>query len=171
MTRLMHFESEDASNPTSRGSRLRRSDPTKRRQWSGEAAKGFRLRLPLGDTPAETDATARVREHISYLTRMAVEGVVSASLARKAKAVWLVAQVSVGGSLPVPAAVAFSGGPVEYHWTVGSHQLSAEIPADGPCHWTYRNVKTCELWGVETEDDGPPPRLISALTRIAESSR
>ena len=108
---------------------------------------------------------------MGYLTRMADEGVVSPALAWKAKAVWMVAQISAGSLLPVPAAAAFSGGPVEYHWSVGPHQLSAEIPAEGPCHWTYRNVKTCELWGVETEDDGPPPRLVSALTRIAQSLR
>jgi len=103
---------------------------------------------------------------------MAVEGVLLSSLATKAKTVWWVAQASAGSALPVPAAAAFSGGPVEYHWAAGPHQLSAEIPADGPCHWTYRNGNTGELWGVETAvDEGLPHRLIRALTRIAASSR
>jgi hypothetical protein len=115
---------------------------------------------------------SKVREHLDYLRRMTTEGVVSPALATKAKAVWWIAQVSVGGDLPVPAAAAFSGGPVEYHWSVGPHQLSVEIPAEGLCHWTYRNRDTSELWGIETiMEDELPSRLIRALTRIMTGSR
>jgi hypothetical protein len=90
----------------------------------------------------------------------------------KAKTVWWVARVEAGGALPVPAAAAFPGGPVEYHWSAGPHQLSAEIPADGPCHWTYRNKDTGELWGAEVpSDDGLPARLARVLARVAGSSR
>src|SRR5207248_8269901 len=126
----------------------------------------YRLHLRVGRPASESDATLRAREHLDYLKRMAAEDVVPPALATKAKAVWWVAQASVGSALPVPAAAAFSGGPVEYHWSDGPHQLSAEIPANGPCHWTYRNGSTGELWGVETAvDEGLPPRLIRALTR------
>lgn len=171
MTGVVDFSLEDTSNPMSRGDRRRRSEPTWRWQRVGVAGNRSRLQLRVDHRAGEDDTTVRLREHISYLTRMAAEGVLSPKLATKAKTVWRVAEVSAGGSLPVPAAAAFSGGPVEYHWSVGPHQLSAEIPAEGPCHWTYRNIKTGELWGVETADDGFPPQLNRALTRIAESSR
>jgi hypothetical protein len=131
----------------------------------------FRLYPQVERAAGESDAAIRVREHLDYLRRMAADGVVPPALATKAKTVWWVAQVSVGSALPVPAAAAFPGGPVEYHWSVGPHQLSAEIPADGPCHWTYRNGSTGDLWGVETAvDEGLPSRLIRALTRIAAGS-
>ena len=171
MSRVVQLSSEDTFSPISRGDRRRRSEPTWRWQRVGVAGKRLRLQPQVGDDAIEDDATARSREHISYLTRMVAEGVVSPKLATKAKVVWWVAQLSTDGSLPVPAAAAFSGGPVEYHWSVGPQQLSAEIPAEGPCHWTYRNSTTGELWGVETENDGFPAQLNRALTRIARSSR
>ncbi len=171
MSRAVHLSMEEALNPMNRGDRRSRSEPTWRWQRVGVAGKRFRIQLCADHRDGEDIAAIRSREHISYLTRMAAEGVVSPKLATKAKTVWWVAQVSAGGSLPVPAVAAFPGGPVEYHWSVGPHQLSAEIPAEGPCHWTYRNSTTGELWGVETADDGFPPQLDRALTRIAESSR
>jgi hypothetical protein len=120
----------------------------------------------------ESDATLRAREHLDYLKRMSAEGVVPPTLATKAKTVWLIARASVDKDLPVPAAAAFSGGPVEYHWSIGPHQVLAEIPADGPCHWTYRNSSTGDLWSVETQvEEELPSRLIRALTRVAVGYR
>ena len=171
MTGLMRIGLEDAFNPTGRGARRRWNEPTWRWHRVDGAGRRFRLQPPGGHTASESDVAIRTREHLDYLTRMAVEGVVPPNLVTKAKAVWKVARISVGSLLPIPAAAAFLGGPVEYHWSVGPHQLSAEIPADGLCHWTYRNGNTGELWGEETADEGLPSRLIRALARIAESSR
>lgn len=171
MTDLMYVGLEEVSNRPDHRSRRQRSERAWRWQRRAGDGVGFRLHPRVGHTAGESDAALRTREHLDYLKRMAAEGVVPPALATKAKAIWLVAQVSVGSSLPVPAAAAFSGGPVEYHWSVGPHQLSAEISADGPCHWTYRNGSTGEFWGVETAvDEGLPPRLIRALTRIAANS-
>jgi hypothetical protein len=120
----------------------------------------------------EKAAQAKIAEHLTYLRRMVAEGVISSELALNAKIVWIVAGITTGDRLPVPAAAAFPGGPIEYHWAVGPHQLSAEIPAEGPCLWTYRNKVTGELWGRETPtDDELPPRLVDYLTRIAASNR
>jgi hypothetical protein len=114
---------------------------------------------------------AKIAEHLAYLKRMAAEGVLSSELAFKAKIVWSVAWIETGDRLPIPAAAAMPNGPIEYHWAVGPHQLSVEIPAEGPCHWTYRHKVTGELWGTETAtDDGLPPRLIEYLTRIVKSN-
>ena len=148
-----------------------RSERTWRWQRRAGTRMGFRLYPRVERTADENRAALLSREHIDYLKRMAAEGVVPPALATKAKVVWWVAQGSAGSSLPVPAAAAFPGGPVEYHWSVGPHQLSAEIPSKGPCHWTYRNSGTGELWGLETlSEEGLPPRLIKALCRIATSS-
>lgn len=159
-----------SSSQGHRSSRVR-SELTWRWQRRAGTRMGFGFYPQGGRTADENSEALRSREHIDYLKRMAAEGVVPPALATKAKAVWWVAQVSAGSSLPVPAAAAFSGGPVEYHWSLGPHQLSAEIPSNGPCHWTYRNGATGELWGVETlADEGLPPRLIQALNRISASS-
>jgi hypothetical protein len=115
---------------------------------------------------------AKVAEHLSYLQRMSSNGVVSADHAARAVQTWKAARAATSATLPVPAAAAFQGGPIEYHWEVGPHQMSAEIPADGPCHWFYRNKDTGETWGAENPaDDGLSPRLTHYLTRIAASSR
>ena len=117
-------------------------------------------------------AHVKIIEHLAYLKQMADDGVVSPGLAQKAKLVWHAAWNSVEDRLPVPAGAAFPNGPIEFHWAIGPYQLSAEISADGPCHWTYRNKITTELWGEETAvDDGLPSRLVEYLTRIAASNR
>jgi len=114
----------------------------------------------------------RIAEHIAYLQRMATDGVVPSSLANKARLVWWVARASAGGPLPIPAAAAFPGGPFEYHWSVGPHRVSVEIPADGPCHWFYRDTTTEEIWGADLpSDDGLPACLEGYLHRLVASDR
>ena len=163
---------EEVVSMPGHGSRRHRTERAWR--WYRRVGTGGRFRFQLRSVRSgdESDASLREREHLNYLKRMAEEGVVPPALATKAKLVWQVAQVSVGSDLPIPAAAALPGGPVEYHWSVGPHQLLAEIPADGPCHWTYRNATTGELWGVEIAvDEALSSRLIQVLTRITASSR
>jgi len=143
-----------------RDDRSRRDEPFPHRQQVrgvGRARRCVRSLAPRSEQ--EQAEQARIDEHLAYLKRMAADGVVAPELAARARVVWWVAWISAGGRLPVPAAATFSGGPVEYHWTVGPHQLSAEVPATGLCHWFYRNTTTGEVWGAEVPaDDGFPPR-------------
>ena len=111
-----------------------------------------------------------VKEHLAYLERMAANGVVPASLVAKAREVWWLAWNSTSGLLPIPAAAAFSGGPFEYHWAVGPHRVSVEIPTDGPCHWFYRNTSTEEIMGSDLpSEDGLPPQFEEYLHRLVAS--
>jgi hypothetical protein len=124
------------------------------------------------DSEDEQTALAKNIEHLDYLMRLVADGVVSKCLALKAKTIWLSARITIGPQFLIPAAAAFTDGPIEYHWAIGPHQLSVEIPADGSCHWSYRNEVSGELWGTETPvDDGFPPQLVERLTRIAASNR
>lgn len=123
------------------------------------------------DAPVDSARRAKNAEHIAYLARMAAEGVVPLDLARRAKAIWIVASITAGDELPVPAAAAFTGGPIEYHWDEGPHQLSVEIPATGPCHWFYRNKNTGEVWGEEANGLAPPTRAERYLERLVASLR
>lgn len=119
------------------------------------------------DVRVANDAALKDRAHLEYLNRLAADGVVPKSLATVARTVWWLARLSAGSRLPVPAASTFAGGPVEYLWSNGPHQLSVEIPANGACHWTYRNSRTGELWGVEIMlAEGLSPRIERALARI-----
>lgn len=120
--------------------------------------------------PQEAAEQSELREHLDYLRRMTDAGVIPKELANKARAVWLVTRVYTGGKLTVPAAAAFTGGPVEYAWEAGPHQLSTEIPADGPCHWFYRHRETGETWGAAVPaDEGFPPPLVQYLYRLTSS--
>lgn len=123
------------------------------------------------DAPDDSARRAKNAEHLAYLKRMVAEGVVTPELARRAKAIWIVASITAGNELPIPAAAAFTGGPIEYHWEEGAHQLSVEIPATGPCHWFYRNKATGEVWGEEADGLAPPRRGERALERLVASSR
>jgi len=126
-------------------------------------------RLAISDVDRLADE--KIHEHLAYLRRLADQGVVSAALANTARVVWNLARLSTNKPLPVPAAAAFPGGPIEYHWSVGPHQLLAEIPTPGLCHWTYQNKNTGELWGEETPtDDKLPTRLERILSKIADSA-
>jgi hypothetical protein len=50
--------------------------------------------------------------------------------------------------------------------------MSAGIPADGPCHWFYRNKSTGQTWGAELPEDAAlPNQLVHFLARVAESRR
>lgn len=110
-------------------------------------------------------------EHRAYLKRMATEKVVPPELARRAVLIWFVISVTTHNELPIPAAAAFTGGPIEYHWDEGPHQLSVEIPATGPCHWFYRNKATGEVWGEEADGLAPPTRAERYLERLVASLR
>ena len=113
----------------------------------------------------------KVREHFAYLKRMVDESVIDRKLANLARIVWYATWVETGGVLPVPAAAARPGGPVEYHWEAGPHQLSVEILADKPCHWFYRNKSTGAIWGAESPiTDGVPERFVSYLQRFLASA-
>ena len=125
----------------------------------------FRIR------PAATPDDPRVNEHLAYLRRMADEKVIDPKLANLARTVWYAAWVETGRRLRVPAAAAFPGGPVEYHWEYGPHQLSVEIPADEPCHWFYRDKSTGGTWGTEAPiTDGVPPQFLAYLERLLPSA-
>ncbi|MGL4420081.1 MAG: hypothetical protein ACRCZF_05405, partial [Gemmataceae bacterium] len=147
MTNLKYVGLEEVSSLADPLSRRHRPDRAWRWQLREGTKAGFQLQPQFDRTAGENDAVLRSREHIDYLNRIAAEGVVPSALATKAKAVWWVAKALTDSALPIPAAAAISGGPVEYHWSAGPHQLVSEIPADGPCHWTYRNSRTGELWG------------------------
>ena len=99
---------------------------------------------------------------------MADEQVIDTKLANVARMVWYALWVETGGALPVPAAAACPGGPVEYHWEFGPHQLSVEIPADEPCHWFYRNTATGGTWGTESPIiNGIPPQWLASVPPTA----
>jgi hypothetical protein len=123
------------------------------------------------EAPDDSARRAKNAEHIAYLARMAAEKVVPPELARRAKAIWIVASITAGNELPIPAAAAFTGGPIEYHWEEGPHQLSVEIPATGPCHWFYRNKSTGEVWGEGADGLTPPRRAERYLERLVASLR
>jgi hypothetical protein len=125
----------------------------------------FRIR------PTATPEDPRVKEHLAYLKRMVDERVIEFRLGEVAGAVWNAVHAGTGGGLPVPAAAAFPGGPVEYHWEVGPHQLSVEIPADESCHWFYRNKVTGGTWGTEAPiTDGIPPQFLAYLQHLLSSA-
>jgi hypothetical protein len=126
------------------------------------------LQPPIDPTPADP----KIREHLDYLKDMAARGVVPSELAKRARVVWFVVGVETEGRMPVPAAAAFPGGPIEYHWSVDLHRMSVEIPADGLCHWFYKNTETGEVWGREVPfDDGLPGLLQQYLNRVIASAR
>ena len=103
---------------------------------------------------------------------MADENVVDRRLAYKARTVWNVAWYEMDQALPVPAAAAFTGGLIEFHWERETHWASVEIPLDGPCHWFYRNTQTNEVFGVEVPvDKGLPTLLRNYLARLTPSRR
>jgi hypothetical protein len=122
-------------------------------------------------SPLNAEVQAKIAEHLAYLKRMAAEGVVPGALSRRAAIVWHLAWISAAGQLPIPAAATFSSGPIEYHWEVGPHQLSVEIPVEGPCHWFYRNKITGEVWGGEGAANELSPGIISHLKRLVASNR
>lgn len=146
-------------------------------QW--HASHKARVRGPQGVvqfrfvfSEAEAEAQTKLKEHFAYLARMAAEGVVPLALARRAKVVWLLASATAGDGLPIPAAVAFTGGPIEYHWEGGAHQISVEIPSEGPCHWFYRNRTTGEIWGADVPPQAElPAQLAHYLGRLVASNR
>jgi hypothetical protein len=147
----------------------RRNDDHPRSLPKPEAIKsgGHRVQPVRGQRPADP----KIHEHLAYLKRMVIDGVIDAGLANVARTVWYATWVETGGDLPVPAAAAFPGGPVEYHWEFGPHQLSIEIPADEPCHWFYRNKATGGTWGVEAPIiDGVPPQFLAYLQRLLPSA-
>ena len=114
----------------------------------------------------------KIDEHLAYLRRMADENVVDRRLAYKARTLWYVAWYEMDQTLPVPAAAAFTGGPIEFHWEQETHRASVEIPLDGPCHWFYRNTQTNEVFGVEVPvDKGLPTLLRKYLARLTPKSR
>ncbi len=122
-------------------------------------------------TPVD-EYTQKIEEHLAYLRRMADENVVDRHLADKAIQVWSVAWFEMNQTLPVPAAAAFTGGPIEYHWERETHRASVEIPLDGPCHWFYRNTLTNEVFGVEVPvENGLPTLLRKYLARLIPSRR
>lgn len=103
---------------------------------------------------------------------MADENVVDLRLADRAKTVWQVAWFEMDQTLPVPAAAAFTGGPIEYHWERETHRASVEIPLDGPCHWFYHNTLTNEVFGVDVPvEKGLPTQLRKYLARLIPSRR
>ena len=124
-------------------------------------------------TPTPIDEyTQKIEEHLAYLRRMADENVVDRLLADKARTVWQVAWLELDQTLPVPAAAAFTGGPIEYHWERETHRASVEISPEGPCHWFYRNTLTNEVFGVEVPvDKGLPTLLRKYLARLMPSRR
>lgn len=115
-----------------------------RRPSSGTA---YRFSPRVTNAGIDPIADRKVQEHLAYLRRLANQKIVSVELANKARAVWVLALLSTKEylHLPVPAASALQGGPIEYHWSAGAHQLLLEIPPDGLCHWTYKNKTTGEL--------------------------
>ena len=137
-----------------------------------DAGTAHRFSLQVTNTDFDRIAAGKVHEHLTYLRRLADQGVVSADLANKARIVWYLVWFSTPKHLPVPAASALQGGPIEYHWSAGPHQLLLEIPSDGLCHWTYTNKTTGELWGVETPaDEKLPNRLERILSQIAIAAK
>jgi len=115
MSSLKYAAPEEGVRPVYSGFQRTRSERRWLWQRRVDNGAGYRLLVPGSQTAAEVDATRKEREHIDYLKRMAAEGVVPPALATKAKAVWWVARASADDALPVPAAAAFPGGPVEYH--------------------------------------------------------
>ena len=125
----------------------------------------------LTPTPVN-EYTQKIEEHLAYLRRMAAENVVDLRLADRARTVWQLAWFEMNQTLPVPAAAAFTGGPIEYHWERETHRASVEIPLDGPCHWFYRNTLTNEVFGVDVlVDKGLPTLLRKYLARLTPSDR
>ncbi len=155
--------------------RSRRSEATTIK-WERRPNAGTVSRFSPQVTNAGNDpiADGKVHEHLAYLRRLADQKVVSVELANKARAVWFLALLSTKEylHLPVPAASAIQGGPIEYHWSAGAHQLLLEIPPDGLCHWTYKNKTSGELWGVETPaDEKLPNKLERILYQIAIAAK
>ena len=125
----------------------------------------------LTPTPVN-EYTQKIEEHLAYLRRMAAENVVDLRLADRARTVWQLAWFEMNQTLPVPAAAAFTGGPIEYHWERETHRASVEIPLDGPCHWFYRNTLTNEVFGVDVPvEKGLPKLLRKYLARLTPSDR
>ena len=120
--------------------------------------------IPLNGT-RHPNVDERVREHLDFLSRMATEEVVPARLADAAREVWSSVRHLTADRLPVPAATATDGGPIRYTWDQGEHHLEAEIPADGPVEWFYRNWRTNEVWASEVAGTAVPP--VEYLGRIA----
>ena len=151
-----------------------RQDETTAIKWERRPNSGttYRLIPRVANTDFDRIAAAKIQEHLAYLRRLAVEGIVPGNLANKARVVWYLVLFSTPEHLPVPAASAFQGGPIEYHWSAGPHQLLVEIPPDGLCHWTYKNKTSGELWGVETPaDDKLPNRLERILSQVAIAAK
>lgn len=121
--------------------------------------------------PPRTWQGGKNQEHLDYLKRMVESEVLDPRLGELARAVWDAVSSEFGGRLPVPAAAAFPGGPVEYHWEFGPHQLTIEVPANEPCHWFYRNKATGGTWGIEAPiTDGVPPQFLAYLQHLLPSA-
>lgn len=132
-------------------------------QLQAEILRVTRARFPVPPIPEAKRAAGAVVEHLEYLRRLTADRIISTELADKARSVW----PGATEGLPVPAATARPGGPIEYYWDAGPHQLVAEIPAVGPCHWTYRNRATGEVRGIEAPAHvGWPMELKSILERF-----
>ena len=117
--------------------------------------------------PADED---NVANHHAYLARMVTEGVVPAEISAKARRIWESARMAVP-NLPVPAAVAYSGGPLHYTWDNGHFQVTAEIPADGLCEWYVSDRHSGAFDGGDFEPaDGLPVMIIAGLRRILNRS-
>lgn len=108
-----------------------------------------------------------IANHCAYLGRMATEGVVPSELSARARSVWELARKTVP-KLPVPAAVAYDGGPIHYTWDDGRHQVTAEVLADGLCEWYVSDRQTGVFDGGDFDPaDGLPETMISGLRQIS----
>jgi len=126
---------------------------------SAETRTPFAVPLPAA-------ADEGVARHHAYLARMVTEGVVPAEVSAKARRVWELARRGVP-NLQVPAAAAYDGGPMHYTWDNGRVQVTAEMPADGPCEWYVSDRQTGEYDGGEFEPaDGLPDVMMAGLKRI-----
>ena len=109
---------------------------------------------------------SEVANHYAYLGKMFTTGVVSSEVAAKARKVMELARKSIRG-LPVPASVAYDGGPIHYTWDNDRHQVTTEISADGTCEWYVSDRETGQFEGGEFElVNGLPLALVAGLKNI-----
>ena len=82
---------------------------------------------------------------------------------------WELARAAVPG-LPVPAAVAYDGGPIHYTWDNSRHQVTAEFhPADSRSDWFTTDRRTNAFDGEDFHADFTfPEPLLDGLRRILE---